>query len=561
MIVVIKVKNLKFKNFLGYGNKFTEINFEDFSLNIISGFNGSGKSSICKALFFSLYGTSNNKIKKPNLINIKNKKNLETVVEFENEKNQLINIKRGLKPNFLNLYVDNKIIKEDSNVIQFQKYIEEEIIGIPPLIFKQIILLSANEFKSFFELKPSEKRVFLSDFFNLQYLDKLEKNSFEINKKLNKKFDDLENEEKTILENIEKENKRLLKIDKIDDTIIKENENKIEEINKKLEKIKNLDLDFYNSKLNELIQENDEIQQEIFQLNSEKKLNILDRNCYNCPLSKTISKEDFDLFMRTDEELRELKVQNYEDDILSKNNIIEKNKKEINKIEILLKLNDETNNLIEKQNFLIKQNKNSSTIINLYNEIKDSIEKYTENNQKNKKIKKYYEDLITTSNFIKSEIFNDNGIKMKFFIRKIIPILNKLIFDYLVELDSGFLFKFNDNLEEVIKIFGEEIDYENLSEGQKIKLKMSLVLAFRDLLKIRYNKFSSNIFIIDELLDSAMDFNAVDIFINIIKNKMNQEKINVFLISHNDNIKFSTEINNFYNVRLKNGFSHIELGE
>jgi len=154
-------EKLKFKNLMSYGDKFTEIDFNN-GIDLLEGKNASGKSSIPDALFYSLFGKPFRKVKTSSLINRLSKKNLECQLTFavDSKKYKII---RGIKPNKFEIYVSCEeeftLIEQRAATKDYQKYLEEDILKLNDTIFRQLIVLGANipSSKPFMELSSSEK--------------------------------------------------------------------------------------------------------------------------------------------------------------------------------------------------------------------------------------------------------------------------------------------------------------------------------------------------------------------------------------------------------------------
>ena len=181
----VKFHSLKIQNLLSYGNNETVINFDNNGLNLITGENGTGKSSaMLDAISFALYDKPYRKIKKGELINRKNKKNLK--VDFSFTINDIeYRLVRGLKNREVDLefWIDG--VQQDLLSSKGLTQLEiESKIGIDYKLFKQIISLSINYNKPFLTLSAAEKRELLEKFFNIDVLAAMLKEAKSVLKEL-----------------------------------------------------------------------------------------------------------------------------------------------------------------------------------------------------------------------------------------------------------------------------------------------------------------------------------------------------------------------------------------
>ena len=159
----MKIKKLKFKNFASYGNSATEINFDEYSLNLLSGDNGSGKSSVLYCILFALTGKSVANRTLDSLVNRRNK-NLETVIEIENN-NSHYKIIRNIKPTKLVVYKDDILI-EETNKLSLQRYINENILNnISFTMLQNLLFINVSSYTSLFIMSNSERMKFFFDLF------------------------------------------------------------------------------------------------------------------------------------------------------------------------------------------------------------------------------------------------------------------------------------------------------------------------------------------------------------------------------------------------------------
>lgn len=162
----MKFKKLRFKNFLSYGNTFTEFDLDTNLTTLITGVNGHGKTALMEAFYFAISGKPYRDINKPQLINQINKKELLVEVEFEHNNHEYL-IKRGIKPDIFELFKDGKLIDKDAATKDYQKMLES-IIGIDADTFGNTIFISSKNYKPFMKLTPAERRNFIENIINIK---------------------------------------------------------------------------------------------------------------------------------------------------------------------------------------------------------------------------------------------------------------------------------------------------------------------------------------------------------------------------------------------------------
>jgi Fe-S cluster assembly ATPase SufC len=162
--------------------------------------------------------------------------------------------------------------------------------------------------------------------------------------------------------------------------------------------------------------------------------------------------------------------------------------------------------------------------------------------------KQLVEDLHTME--IATVLLKDSGIKRKI-IRKYIPALNKIINKYLISMDFFAQFTLNEDFNEIIKSrHRDHFSYDNFSEGEKLRIDLSLLLAWRDIAKMK-NSANTNLLILDEVFDSSLDAVGTEEVIKILQSLGNSS--NIFVISHKSdqlldkfqNILIYKKVNNF----------------
>jgi len=164
---MIIFQNIRWKNFLSYGDVWTEIELDKNNTTILLGDSGSGKSTLLDAIKFVCYNKPYRSITKPQLVNSLNNKNC--VVELKLRKgDNFYKIIRGIKPNIFEIYKNDVLVNQDSNNRDYQLWLENNILGFNSRSFDQVVVLGASNFTPFMQLRPQERRLIIEELLDIQ---------------------------------------------------------------------------------------------------------------------------------------------------------------------------------------------------------------------------------------------------------------------------------------------------------------------------------------------------------------------------------------------------------
>ena len=549
---MIIFKKLRWKNFLSTGNIFTEINLVDKKTNLIIGQNGAGKSTVLDALTFSLFGKPFRKINKPLLVNSINDKDCLTEIEFQIGKNEYL-IRRGIKPTVFEIYQNGEMLDQTSSTIDNQKQVEQNILKMNYKSFTQIVVLGSSTFVPFMRLPVASRREIIEDILDIQIFSVMNINLKDKIKFANDDIKDRDYQIDLLQEKVTMQNNFLVNLDLQNQNDIQEKNNKVIHFNKQEKQVTN--------KLEQLNQEKNSINEETKQFsNVSTKLKKLGNLRGKIQQKFATHKKEHQFFTENttcptctqhiNEELRDTKVS----DIM---NSIEELKQGMDEMELAIKLEEEREckftelrqkctsvfNEIQIQQFQIGSYQ--SQIRDLQQEISELQNNNTNRNEEDSKLHGLEKALLEAKNqmtttkeerdclLVASQLLKDNGIKTRI-IKKYLPVMNKLINEYLQNMDFYANFTLDENFQETIKSrYRDSFSYESFSEGEKARIDISLLLTWRAIAKLK-NSVDTNLLILDEIFDGSLDQNGTGELGWILKNF--DDKTNVFVISHKEGI-------------------------
>ena len=567
---MINFKNVRWKNFLSTGNQFIEIQLDRNPTTLIIGENGAGKSTILDALCFGLFGKPFRTISKNQLVNSVN--NGSTVVEVEFTIGTVeYKVIRCIKPNKFEIYQNGKLMSLEANVRDYQKILEQQILKLNYRSFTQVVILGSSTFVPFMQLSARHRREVVEEILDIQIFSVM---NILLKQKLKGIVDELREvdyEYNLISEKISLQENYIDDIQKNKDDIIKEKESSFRvnkyHIKEKTEEIVSLEND---SKLlaDDLIGE---------EQNKERRSKLKD-------ISVTLN-DKFDrnrkmiFFLKDNDDCPTCKQ--HIDETFKSETINEKNEQQKELSKGLTKLHDQLERLdtyvdthkaarkfIRENDIEIAKLKSSVTELEKFNaKLQQEINILTSgtvSDADTKKLDGYKRDglkierqrtqLKEEKSYAEAEklILQDTGIKTKI-IKQYLPIMNKLINTYLTSMEFYVNFTLNENFEESIKSrYRDEFTYSSFSEGEKMRIDLSLLFTWRAIAKMK-NSANTNLLILDEIFDSSLDGTGTDEFLKIL-NTLGDE--NVFVISHKQDVladKFKSTIK-FEKVK---NFSHV----
>jgi DNA repair exonuclease SbcCD ATPase subunit len=164
---VIIFKKIQWRNFLSTGNTPIEIELNKAPTTLIVGTNGSGKSTLLDALCFVLFNKPFRLIKKEQIVNTINDTDTEVTVEFTvGTKNY--KVIRGIKPNKFEIYADGDLINQDASTIDYQKYLEANIMKLNYRSFIQVVILGSSSYEPFMKMKPRYRREVVEEILDIR---------------------------------------------------------------------------------------------------------------------------------------------------------------------------------------------------------------------------------------------------------------------------------------------------------------------------------------------------------------------------------------------------------
>ena len=169
---MILFKELTYKNFLSAGSNPIIIQLDKSTSTLIIGVNGSGKSTILDALTFGLFGKPHRSVKKNGLVNSVNGRGCVVTIEFETAGHNW-KVIRGIKPNKFEVYQDGNMIDQQTNVRDYQKFLEQNILKLNHKSFHQIVVLGSSSFIPFMQLKAWDRRDVIEDLLDIGVFSKM----------------------------------------------------------------------------------------------------------------------------------------------------------------------------------------------------------------------------------------------------------------------------------------------------------------------------------------------------------------------------------------------------
>jgi DNA repair exonuclease SbcCD ATPase subunit len=582
---MFKLKNLTVKNFMSVGNQTQAVDFDKEHLTLVLGSNldlggddtgsrnGTGKTTMINALSYALYGTALTNIKKENLINKINGKAMLVTVEFEKSGNKY-RIERGRKPNVLKLFVnDNQLKSADAeddaqgDSRETQKAIEQ-MLEMSHTMFKHLVALNTYT-EPFLSMGAAAQREVIEQLLGITLLSE----KAEALKEQIKETKLLITSEEVKINAIKAANENVQK--SIDSLHLKSAawENKyqtdLENLGRAIVNLEAVDIDAElaahvalkawdeeNTRVRNLNKQKSTLESAVIQ--AEKTLNkytkelesLGNKTCHACEqelhdhkheeMTATAKKhfeEAHEYFQKMSSQLKQVVEDLGTSDVLQKPNTFYDTEAEAlghknnldNLEKTLVGKADEKNPYAEQIEDLKKTAIQEITwdTINSYTKLKDHQE--------------FLHKLLTNKDsFIRKKIIDQN-----------LSYLNKRLTYYIDKLGLPHQVVFQNDLTVQITQLGQDLDFDNLSRGERNRLILSMSFAFRDVWEGLYQ--SINLLFIDELVDAGMDAAGVEAALAVLKKMARERNKNIYLISHKDELV--GRVNNVLRVIKENGFT------
>ena len=550
---MILFKRLSYKNFLSSGNQPIEIALDMSQTTLIVGTNGSGKSTLLDALCFVLFNRPFRIIKKEQMVNTINQSDCLVEVEFDvGTKNYIV--RRGIKPNLFEIFCDGKLINQDANNIDYQKYLEQNIMKLNYRSFIQVVLLGSSSYEPFMKMKPRYRREVVEEILDIRVFGLMDLILRSQQSDLQKKLTEVRHQCELIKTKYETEAKYLKTLEakgsdnqRVQQNKLEQNEKNRLEYDKKLQSLNEAiavsqnelsGQETVSKKVKELEKYETKIEQN---LDTHKKTLKFFKENDTCPVCT----------QSIDTKFKEEKC-NHETTTISKlESGLSQLVGELSKQEEKITAYGKISNKIQTMNVEIAKITSSLESLKRHSdqiqqEISTSQERDTDIENIELELEKMKVDLkdaeINLSKVqeekdyvdVLREILNDKGAKAQI-IRKYVPIMNALINKYLQAMDFYISFNLDEEFNETVKSrFRDTFNYNNFSEGEKMRIDLALLFTWRDIARMK-NSTNTNLLILDEIFDSSLDGQGTDDFFKIIKTL---EKENIFIISHKGDILF-----------------------
>ena len=568
---------------MSVGNATQAVNFDRNDLTLVLGVNidlggddsgarnGTGKTTIINALSYALYGQALTNIKRDNLINKTNTKGMLVSLEFEHN-GVTHKIERGRKKNVMRFYVGDEeqditdMAQGDSR--ETQKYIES-MLGMSHEMFKHLVALNTYT-DPFLNLRANDQKDIIEQLLGITLLSEKANN---LKERLKESKDKIKEEEiridaerdasakmKEQVESLKRRqtmwaNKKKEDVDSF--TVAITNLEKID-IDKELDSHKQLAIHNQNKKdhddltdaINRANRDITKEQGNVDKLEQDIVL-LKEHKCHSCgqeihdekheeqlkDKQDTLVRVQDDITKHTEtlqqltDALNELGDVGFAPEVFYTNESDAfEHKNSITTLEAQLKSKqDEADPYVEQ----IKEMEESSTQEPGYETINE-LTKLREHQE-------FLQKLLTNKDsFIRKRIIDQN-----------LSYLNARLSYYLDKIGLPHTVTFLNDLSVEITELGRELDFDNLSRGERNRLILSLSWSFRDVYESLYDPI--NLLFIDELIDSGMDASGVESALAILKKMSREQNKSIWLVSHKDEL--ASRVNNIMTVTKENGFT------
>ena len=549
---MIVFKKLRWKNFLSTGNVFTEIDLLASKTNLIIGANGAGKSTILDALTFSLFGKPFRKINKPMLVNSINQKDCMVEIEFSIAKNDF-KVVRGIKPGVFEIYQNGQMLDQASTTNDYQKQLETNILKMNYKSFTQIVVLGSSTFVPFMRLPISQRRDIIEDILDIQIFSVMNTVLKDKVKMSTDEMKDIDYQANLSEEKIRMQQQFIDQINQKNEESIVEKQTAISTLLAEEEKT----VDIVNNLNVESKKYYEEVENNTFSQQKLKKLNTLRGKLQN---KVSTFKKQHEFFSKNDtcptcsqsitEDLKEEKTgiinSHVKEFVLAveelRCNIEDEEEKEMKFVKASKELNRVNSDIAIANSTITRIQMQVKDLIDQIESLRNDKSDSSEADEKLKYLQEEYLKLKKQISEIKeerdtllaaSQLLKDNGIKTRI-IKRYLPVMNKLINQYLQNMDFYVNFALDENFEETMKSrFRDTFSYESFSEGERARIDIALLFTWRAVAKLK-NSVDTNILILDEIFDGSLDQNGTGELGWILRNF--DDDTNVYVISHKENL-------------------------
>lgn len=534
-----KLNRVKYQNIMSVGQAPIDIQLDKCHKTLITGKNGGGKSTMLEAITFALFGKPFRDIKKGQLINSFNKKNLlvELWMEYDGH---TFHIKRGQKPGIFEIVRDGDKLDESASSKDFQVYFEE-LIGMTYTSFKQIVVLGTAGYTPFMGLSTPARRKLVEDLLEVSLLadmDKLNKSSIrEINSQvqvIDVRQEGIIQQIKIYNENVERQKKlsgeNVSRLQTMYDDLASEARQIKSEIENSTTRLADIVLDEDpREALQEIQKKTAVLQNKINSFNNVVKMYHAGGECPSCmsslhPGDPIVTKiadkvhecESSAASLEAHRETLATLVDEYEANVRTQQTLAQdiRSKKQtlISTVDKAKKVKAALDQAAAE--FIDHADEIASLQVELDKIVAEKTKLVME---------KYRRGILT-------DMLKDTGIKGAI-IKKYIPLFNKHINQYLKIMEADYSFTLNEEFSETIKSRGrEEFSYASFSQGEKARIDIALLFTWRDIAE-KVSGVKISCLFLDEIFDSAADAEGIKSIGSILDNMVDA---NVFIISHRD---------------------------